>query len=161
MRGFGVLVLLGILMFGVGSWGRRERTWHSRQGTAMPGRMTQVFARTEAGESAVAIRSAERGRMVVATEQLSAQDRIQVNVFRGMLYAAMAAGAIASLVGGLWLLISAFGVSVLWGLCVLLLPGAQLVFTIIRWDEARRPFLTSLAGFVLVFGAIWAGGGAG
>jgi len=54
-------------------------------------------------------------------------------------------GGLASFAAGIWLVVLAFRESVLWGLATLLIPFAGLVFVIKFWDEAKRPFLISLA----------------
>jgi hypothetical protein len=46
-------------------------------------------------------------------------------------------------------LVAAFRVSLKWGLLVLLVPFAGLVFVFAHWTEAKRGFLISLAGGVL------------
>jgi hypothetical protein len=78
----------------------------------------------------------------------------------GILLAVVAAGL--SLVGGVMFLMAAFRVSLKWGLLVLLVPFAGLVFVFAHWAEAKKGFLISLAGgvlspiaaFVLVSGAM-------
>lgn len=52
--------------------------------------------------------------------------------------------------GGLWLVIKAFGTSAVWGLLCLLIPGATLVFAILNWSEVKTPFLIQLAGVILI-----------
>ena len=58
-------------------------------------------------------------------------------------------GMILALIGGLWLLVTAFRVSILWGL-VCLIPFGGLVFVVTHWDESKEPFLTSLVGCVII-----------
>jgi hypothetical protein len=57
-------------------------------------------------------------------------------------------GYIISLVGGIWLLVVAFQEGIGWGLACLLLPFVSIVFVILHWEDAKSPFLTSLAGGV-------------
>jgi hypothetical protein len=61
----------------------------------------------------------------------------------------------ASSVFGIWMLVIAFRTGVLWGLAVLFVPFAVLVFAITHWDECKKPFLlqlgTSVAAFMLIF----------
>ena len=57
----------------------------------------------------------------------------------------MVLGLIIGLIGGIWLLVLAFKESVLWGLCCLLVPFASIVFIIMHWSDAYKPFLVSLA----------------
>lgn len=60
-------------------------------------------------------------------------------------------GAIISFVGGIWFLVEAFRESIWWGLGCLFLPIVSLIFLIVHWAEARKPFVVVLLGNVLVF----------
>ncbi|NEV65249.1 cytochrome d ubiquinol oxidase subunit II [Thiorhodococcus minor] len=62
---------------------------------------------------------------------------------------------LAALVSFLWLLVAAFKTHILWGLACLFLPFATLVFAILNWDRAAKPFLTHLASSALVFAVAW------
>jgi len=53
--------------------------------------------------------------------------------------------------GGLWFLVVAFQESPLWGLGCLLVAPVSLIFLILHWDEAGKPFLVQLAGIVPMF----------
>jgi hypothetical protein len=53
-------------------------------------------------------------------------------------------------VASIWLLVVAFKQSILWGLACLFVPFASIVFIILHWDSAKRPFLFSIVGLVLV-----------
>jgi len=57
----------------------------------------------------------------------------------------------------IWLAIVAFKQHILWGLAVLFLPLAPIVFAVMNWHESKKPFLinvgSSLAAVVLFFGA--------
>ena len=64
--------------------------------------------------------------------------------------------AIVSLVAGIWLLVLAFRKRVWWGLAVLFIPMANIVFMIMEWAEARRPFYLSLLAIPLLAGAFFA-----
>jgi hypothetical protein len=55
------------------------------------------------------------------------------------------------IVFGIQLLIAAFRTSVLWGLGSLFVPFVSLIFVIMHWNVAKKPFLRSLLG-ALVFG---------
>ena len=55
-------------------------------------------------------------------------------------------GILVALAGNIWFLVVAFQRSVGWGLAVLLLPLANLVFLFCAWAEAKRPFLLGLVG---------------
>jgi len=70
----------------------------------------------------------------------------------------MGTGYLISFVGGLWLLIKAFQENKLWGILVLFVPFASVVFILLHWDEAKKPTLCSLGGLAVVFmGAFVAG----
>jgi len=58
-------------------------------------------------------------------------------------------GIILSVIGGIWLLITAFQESVGWGLGCMLLPIVSLIFVFLHWEESKRPFLIGVAGNVL------------
>lgn len=66
----------------------------------------------------------------------------------------MLLGGLLGLVSSLWMLVAAFNESLVWGLCVLLVPFAALVFLIARWSAARNPFLLSLFAVGLMFGGV-------
>jgi hypothetical protein len=53
---------------------------------------------------------------------------------------------IASLIGTVMFIVAAFRVSLVWGLLVLFVPFAGLVFLIKYWPQAKRGFVISLAG---------------
>ena len=66
-------------------------------------------------------------------------------------------GMIVTFVGGVWFLVVAFQESILWGLGCLFIPIVPLFFLILHWDQASKPFLVQLAGFVpLMVGALMA-----
>jgi hypothetical protein len=60
------------------------------------------------------------------------------------------AGCLVSIVAGLWLLVVAFKTSILWGLGSLIVPFVSLIFVFMHWQDARKPFLWSLLGIVLM-----------
>ncbi|MFK3651381.1 hypothetical protein ACI2IY_23540 [Lysobacter enzymogenes] len=60
------------------------------------------------------------------------------------------AGALISLGAGLWLLVLAFQEGIWWGLGSLLLSPVMLVFVILHWSVAKRPFLINLGGAALM-----------
>ncbi len=62
-------------------------------------------------------------------------------------------GIVISAVGGIWFLVAAFKVSVLWGLLCLFVPLAQIVFLITHWKEVRKPFAICLLSMGLLFAA--------
>ena len=63
----------------------------------------------------------------------------------------MAVGMIVAFIGGIWFLVVAFQESVLWGVGCLLVPFVSLIFLIMYWDVAGKPFLIQLAGVVPMF----------
>ena len=66
-------------------------------------------------------------------------------------------GSLIALVYGIILLVKAFQVSILWGLAYLLIPFAALVFIIVHWEVAKKPFLMSLLSIpFIVIGLILA-----
>ena len=56
--------------------------------------------------------------------------------------------------GGIWFLIVTFQESVGWGLGCLFVPFVSLIFLILHWDVAKKPFLVSLLGTVTYIMAI-------
>ena len=71
-------------------------------------------------------------------------------------------GSLIGLVYGIILLVKAFQVSILWGLAYLLIPFAALVFIIVHWEVAKKPFLMSLLSIpFVVVGLMMAPGIAG
>lgn len=71
---------------------------------------------------------------------------------------ALIVGSIILLIGLLILVIQAFKQSPLWGLAVLLIPFAGIVFAVRFWEEARNGFLVFVVG-LLITGVAFYGGG--
>lgn len=71
----------------------------------------------------------------------------------------MLAGGVLAFVSGLWMLVVAFKESILWGVCVLLVPFAGLVFLFVKWSVAKNPFLLSLFAFGLMVGGTFLASG--
>ena len=66
-------------------------------------------------------------------------------------------GALISIVFGIQLLITAFQTSILWGLGYIFVPFDSLIFVIVHWTEAKKPFLRGLIGIpFIILGAILA-----
>jgi hypothetical protein len=61
-------------------------------------------------------------------------------------------GIILALFGGIGILVAAFRESVGRGLGRMLLPIVSLIFVFLHWEEAKKPFLISVAGNVLLWG---------
>ncbi len=67
-------------------------------------------------------------------------------------------GIIIALIGGIWILVLAFQESALWGLGCLFVPFVSLIFVIMHWEIAGKPFLINLGGgAVALLGAILSG----
>jgi hypothetical protein len=64
-------------------------------------------------------------------------------------------GLLINAVGGIWLLVTAFRTSLMWGLISLLVPFAAVVYTILHWKEAKKPFLICLACIPFYAGGFW------
>ncbi len=60
-------------------------------------------------------------------------------------------GAIVSIIGSLLFLVTAFNVNLLWGLGCFFVPGVSLIFLILNWNVAKRPFILSLIGAAVMF----------
>ncbi len=54
-------------------------------------------------------------------------------------------------IGGILLLIEAFKEGIIWGLACLLISPVALVFTILHWDVAKKPFFIQLFGVGIMF----------
>ena len=62
----------------------------------------------------------------------------------------VALGLLALVIGGVWALVQAFRESILWGLGCILFSPVALVFLVLHWAEAKRPFFLQLAGLILL-----------
>jgi hypothetical protein len=60
------------------------------------------------------------------------------------------AGMLLIIVGGIFFIITAFREHILWGLGVLFVPLVPLIFLIVEWHTAKRPFFWQLWGIVLI-----------
>jgi hypothetical protein len=67
----------------------------------------------------------------------------------------IALGLLICLVGGIWFIVVAFQRHILWGIAVLVVPLANLVFLLVAWAEAKKPFLINLAGTLLLLVGIF------
>lgn len=56
-------------------------------------------------------------------------------------------GCLGALIGLIWLIVAGFRVSVLWGLICLFVPFGFIVFAVVHWSDAKRPFLIACIGF--------------
>jgi len=64
-------------------------------------------------------------------------------------------GFLFAAVGNIWLIVAAFRQSIVWGLSVLFIPFALLVFLFKHWDPAKQPFLLSVIGSALIVAPIF------
>ena len=62
-------------------------------------------------------------------------------------------GAIISIVGGIWFIVVAFQESLLWGLGCMVIPFVSLIFLVMHWEEARKPFFVQLIAIIPLFAA--------
>ena len=53
-------------------------------------------------------------------------------------------------IGGISLLIAAFRTSVLWGLAVLFVAPVAIIYTILRWQDAKGSFKIQVFGFLIM-----------
>ena len=60
-------------------------------------------------------------------------------------------GLFVMLIGSVWFLIEAFREGILWGLATLFIPPCQLLFLVLHWSRAKKPFILQLEGFAAVF----------
>lgn len=65
----------------------------------------------------------------------------------------LVAGIVISVIGGIWFLIVAFSESIFWGVGCLFIPLVSLIFLILHWREAAKPFIVSLIGALLTLTA--------
>jgi hypothetical protein len=59
-------------------------------------------------------------------------------------------GALIGLIFGIQILVAAFRTSIWWGLGSLFVPIVGLIFIIVHWSVAKRPFLLSLIALPFV-----------
>ena len=60
-------------------------------------------------------------------------------------------GALSALVGLVWIIIAGFQINVAWGLICLFIPLGFVIFAIMNWPAAKKPFLTLCLGFLVLF----------
>lgn len=64
-------------------------------------------------------------------------------------------GGLLTLVSTIWLLVLGFKEHVLWGLAIFFLPGAGLVYGIMRWAKAQEALILGfVGGMMLVAGTV-------
>ncbi len=62
----------------------------------------------------------------------------------------MILGILIAIVGGIWFLVVAFQESILWGLGCIFVPFVSLVFLVMHWQVAKKPFLIQMLGTALM-----------
>lgn len=63
-------------------------------------------------------------------------------------------GIIIFVIGGILFLIESFKESIFWGIACILITPIVLVFTVMHWDVAKKPFFIQLTGIaVMLIGA--------
>ena len=72
-----------------------------------------------------------------------------------MAYALIIIAWLVLFVTGIWLVVIGFQRSILWGLAVLFIPFAGLIFVIMYWQDAKKPFLISLGAFAVFVAGIF------
>lgn len=65
------------------------------------------------------------------------------------------AGAALLLIGGLGFLLTAFRTGILWGLAVIFIPPASIVFLVMHWQSAKGAFKLQLLGLAIVLVAVY------
>lgn len=63
------------------------------------------------------------------------------------------------IIGGVGLLIAAFGSGVFWGLAVLLIPPAALFYTFTHWQDAKGSFKTQIFGLLIILFSVYLNSG--
>ena len=53
-------------------------------------------------------------------------------------------------IGGIGLLIASFRTSILWGLAVLFIAPAAIIYLILHWQDAKGPFKIQVFGFLIM-----------
>ena len=67
---------------------------------------------------------------------------------------------VVSMIAAVWLLVVAFKRNILWGLAVMFVPFANIVFVVKHWHDAKKPFLINLGAMMAAFLLFFVGGGA-
>ena len=63
-------------------------------------------------------------------------------------------GYLLLFIGGLLFLVEMFKESILWGLGGMFISPVSLIFLIMHWDAAKRPFLLQLCSIPFILGAV-------
>ncbi|MDD2237220.1 MAG: hypothetical protein PHG65_08460 [Kiritimatiellae bacterium] len=70
-----------------------------------------------------------------------------------LIFILLAVAVLGSTVAGIWFLIEAFRVHILWGLALLVFPVLGAVFLFLHWDDVRKPFLLNMIAVSLFLAA--------
>lgn len=60
-------------------------------------------------------------------------------------------GGVTALWGTVWALVVAFKEDLFWGLALVFFPPTYVLFVLLRWKRASRPFLMQMAGLAVLF----------
>lgn len=60
-------------------------------------------------------------------------------------------GGLLSLASTIWLIVLGFQEHVLWGLAIFFLPGAGLIYGIMRWAKAQEALILGIVGGMMLF----------
>ena len=60
-------------------------------------------------------------------------------------------GAVLAFVGGLGVLLAAFRTGMLWGIALLLISPLSLIYLVLYWQEAKRPFFLEMIGIIIMY----------
>lgn len=92
----------------------------------------------------------------VSTFQKSIQQKIELNVGESFLATALVISGFAIFIlGSLWYVITAFRVSLWWGLGNIFVPFVSIIFLFVHWKMAIKPFLVSLLGIIVIFSSLY------
>ena len=163
-----ILVLMAIVGAAVAAGPTATRTWHDTKGNSFLGRAIALN-----GDNVV-FEGADGSSPTVPLQSLRPQDRTFVEEhFRGAsaenkgtenkveeslptaLLVVMAIGWLVCAIGGIWSLVVAFRTSILWGLGCLFVPFVSLIFLILHWHDAKKPFGVELLGLAIIFGSMF------
>jgi hypothetical protein len=58
-------------------------------------------------------------------------------------------GVIGMVIGGIGMLMAGFQEGMLWGIGMLLIPLVSLIFVLTHWQDAKKPFVVQVVGWLL------------
>jgi hypothetical protein len=62
----------------------------------------------------------------------------------------MIVGILGMIIGGVGMLMAGFRESMLWGIGMLLIPLVSLIFVVTHWEDAKKPFIIQVVGWLLM-----------